>query len=191
MKNNKGFTLIELLVVISIIGILTGLVTSNLTSSQARGRDGKRKSDLKAIATALEIYYNDYNTYPAPRSNTTCANGTLGFGGSSTQCTFVDSTNTNTYMKLIPQDPRNVAANDYEYFYCTTTATPTTSTPNRKFNLFANLENNKDPEMFCGRGSTGAWNSGGCNITSTACGYGSAGTTTFTSTDFDYTVSEP
>jgi type II secretion system protein G len=191
MNKNKGFTLIELLVVISIIGILTGLLTSNLTASQARGRDGKRKTDLKAIATALEIYYSDNGTYPAPRQAATCSNGTLGMGSTSTSCGLLESTGTNTYMKQIPQDPKNTATGNFEYYYCTTTTTPTTASPNRRFNLFANLENARDLDMYCGRGPSGAWGSGNCTVTTTACSYGSAGTSTFSSANVDFTVSEP
>ncbi|PIS08253.1 hypothetical protein COT76_02470, partial [Candidatus Berkelbacteria bacterium CG10_big_fil_rev_8_21_14_0_10_33_10] len=53
-----GFTLIELLVVIAIIGILAGVVVVNVGSAQAKARDAKRISDMKAIQTALEMYYN-------------------------------------------------------------------------------------------------------------------------------------
>ena len=55
----KGFTLIELLVVIAIIGMLSSVVLASLNSARAKGRDAKRLADLRAIATALELYYND------------------------------------------------------------------------------------------------------------------------------------
>jgi len=59
-----GFTLIELLVVIAIIGILAGVVVVNVGSAQAKARDAKRISDMKAIQTALEMYYDDNGVYP-------------------------------------------------------------------------------------------------------------------------------
>ena len=61
----KGFTLIELLVVISIIGILATLVITNLNEARARARDASLKQNLVQLKTALRLYYNDYQGYPA------------------------------------------------------------------------------------------------------------------------------
>jgi general secretion pathway protein G len=61
----RGFTLIELLVVITILGILSGLVLSNMPGARERARDAKRKSDLKEIQKALQMYKQDHNSqYP-------------------------------------------------------------------------------------------------------------------------------
>ncbi|MGE5425828.1 MAG: prepilin-type N-terminal cleavage/methylation domain-containing protein [Bacillota bacterium] len=65
MRNKKGFTLIELLVVIAIIGLLSTLSVLALNSARARSRDAKRIADVKQMQTALEMYYNDNNDYPA------------------------------------------------------------------------------------------------------------------------------
>lgn len=86
----KGFTLIELLVVVSIIGILATLVAANLNSARSRARDTERKSDLKNIQTALRLYYNDNNTYPADAA--------LPFGSAW-------SSGTTVYMEKVPDDP--------------------------------------------------------------------------------------
>lgn len=63
-KNSKGFTLIELLVVIAIIGLLASVVLLALNSARAKSRDAKRLADVRQVATALELYYNDNNAYP-------------------------------------------------------------------------------------------------------------------------------
>ncbi|HPW05776.1 MAG TPA: prepilin-type N-terminal cleavage/methylation domain-containing protein, partial [bacterium] len=73
MNNKKGFTLIELLVVIAIIGLLSTMSVLALNSARARARDAKRIADIKQIQTALEMYYNDNNTYPEAAVATTTA----------------------------------------------------------------------------------------------------------------------
>ena len=47
----KGFTLIELLIVIMILGVLAALITGNFFTSLKKGRDAKRKADLRASST--------------------------------------------------------------------------------------------------------------------------------------------
>ncbi|MFA5130579.1 MAG: prepilin-type N-terminal cleavage/methylation domain-containing protein [Patescibacteria group bacterium] len=70
MKRRRapGFTLIELLVVIAIIGLLATLAVIQLSSSTSKARDAKRKSDLKALQKAVELYYNDNDAYPIAAS---------------------------------------------------------------------------------------------------------------------------
>ena len=86
-----GFTLIELLVVISIIGLLAGLILSNVSGIRERARDVARKSDLDQIKKALRIYYNDFNEYPAgiPEAGLEFSNGSM------------------VYLKRVPGDPRS------------------------------------------------------------------------------------
>ena len=64
LTNTRAFTLIELLVVIAIIGILATLAIVSLTNARSSSRDAKRLADLKQLQTALEVYYNDYGSYP-------------------------------------------------------------------------------------------------------------------------------
>ena len=64
--NKKGFTLIELMVAISIVAILAVIGYTLLTTAQANARDTKRKQDIDAISSALEIKFNgNAGTYPA------------------------------------------------------------------------------------------------------------------------------
>jgi prepilin-type N-terminal cleavage/methylation domain-containing protein len=60
----KGFTLIELLVVIAIIGLLSGLSVVSVNYARGRALATKRLADMRQIQQALEMYFNNYGSYP-------------------------------------------------------------------------------------------------------------------------------
>ncbi len=114
-KNKSGFTLIELLVVIAIIGLLASVVLLALNSARAKARDAKRLADVRQIASGLEIFYNDRNSYP-----TQAGNAAVGFTN------VVNNLFTPTYIGLVPVAPTPAdsgctgaynggVANDYIY----------------------------------------------------------------------------
>lgn len=69
----NGFTLIEILVVISIIGILAAFILPNLTGMRERAADVQAKNNLNQLKSALRLYYNDNQQYPAVASETACS----------------------------------------------------------------------------------------------------------------------
>jgi len=72
-RDKKGFTLIELLVVIAIIGILATIVLVSLNTARQKARDARRVGDIRQIALALEMYYDDTTTgYPGDDEAATC-----------------------------------------------------------------------------------------------------------------------
>jgi len=97
---SRGFTLIELLVVIAIIGILSSVVLASLNSARVKGRDARRVSDVKQLQLALELYYDNNQSYP------------VGSGAASTTLAALVSAN---FISSIPQDPTN--AGNYVYTY--------------------------------------------------------------------------
>lgn len=132
----QGFTLVELLVVIAILGVLSVVGLSAFNTSQMRGRDAERKSDLKQIASALELYYSDYNSYPG------ALNGQVLGCPSNTETACVWGADQFTdgrtiYMSTLPIDP----ASDLQYYYRTVEVN---GINNQGFQLYARLENTRD-----------------------------------------------
>ena len=96
----KAFTLLEILVVISIMGILIALGTAAFSTAQKKGRDARRREDLKSVQAAMEQYYSNYSGYPNGSSLDILYNQDNGF----------DS----TYLPAgVPEDPKN--RDDYVY----------------------------------------------------------------------------
>lgn len=137
-RKSEGFTLIELLVVISIIAILMAVATVSYVNAQQKGRDNKRKSDLKAVQQALEIYFNQNGKYP--QSDPTSGVGSVECSGAASGINWGSAFTCNsiTYMNPLPKDPIN--ATPYFYYY-------NSSAPYSTYVLSAKLENTKDPDL--------------------------------------------
>lgn len=122
----KAFTLLELLVVMSIIGILAVIAFPNFMSARQRARDAKKKSDLKQIQKALELYKLDQNP---PAFIDAGPGNTFPNTGSS----WTDALGTTVYMNTVPGDPSN------PYYYLP-------DNTNLTYELAACLENMADVE---------------------------------------------
>ena len=59
-----SFTLIELLIVVAIIAILSAIAVPNFLEAQTRSKVSRVHADTRSIATAIEMYCTDHNTYP-------------------------------------------------------------------------------------------------------------------------------
>lgn len=149
---SKGFTLIELLIVIVIIGVLSAILMANFVGVRQRARDAQRKSDLRQIQSALELYRADNGSYPpAPP------------GIYSADCPTSGPFVTAAYMQKVPCDssPNNsmYAVSSGNYYY-------SSSSPYNTYNLYACLENTNDNDPNIISGDTN------CNSLSTRDTYG-------------------
>ncbi len=134
-----GFTLIELMVVMAILSVLVTVGLVSFRSSQARGRDAQRKSDLKQISNSLELFYSDFQKYPdsaagildaCPYDPGTNSGSPCSWGAGS----FTDGKT--VYFKVVPKDPTE----GFDYYY------RVVDPPlNQKYQLFAFIENTEDP----------------------------------------------
>lgn len=63
-RKQSGFTIVELLIVIIVIGILAALVLVTFTGVQQKARNTERQTDVKAVASHLEVYNAQNGYYP-------------------------------------------------------------------------------------------------------------------------------
>lgn len=135
-KKQGGFTMIELLVVIVILGILSVIGLGSFSSSQMKARDSKRKTDLRTMGDALELYYNDNGRFPDSDSS----GGIMGCGAAAAEACvpgqiWQNTTNGTTYMVQMPQDPSGG-----KYYYMT-------SLTGTYYQIYARLENERDRDI--------------------------------------------
>ncbi|TAM89585.1 prepilin-type N-terminal cleavage/methylation domain-containing protein [bacterium] len=94
MRRSPGFTLMELMVVVAIISVLATVIIPNFIHARAQGVTAACESNLRQIATAMELYYADNGTYP----NSGTVTPTLFAGGVAPA---------ESYLGQTPIDPAN------------------------------------------------------------------------------------
>lgn len=182
MKKN-GFTLIEILIVIAILGILSAMLLGNVFTSQRKARDLQRKSDIRQIGQALELYYQDFGNYPLVDLNGQilgCGDSGVGaceWGESSLMQTTADGQEI-IYMALVPADPRAGS-----YFY-------DTDADGSYYQLYTRLENEEDKDLMKIDGDNAFYTDTDCG-SSLLCNYGLSSTNISPQADHGLTALTP
>jgi type II secretory pathway pseudopilin PulG len=109
-STRPGFTMIELLVTVTIMIVLTAIGLVSYQNATRNARNGKRKTDLETVRSALVLYRTDVGTYPA------------GGGTNGAFNTMVTTLNGNGYLSSPTiTDPDN--QDPYRYIYTSNTVT--------------------------------------------------------------------
>lgn len=156
--------MIELLIVIVILGILSAIGLGAFTSAQVKSRDSSRKSSLSAITTALEVYYNDYGSYPL--DDVAGVGGGLGYIagcglGGTQNCVYGSiwqDSNSTTYMVQIPED-----SGGNSFFY---------TSNGTSYIIYARLENLNDVSVPQFGGAPGVYSGLTTGCGGEGCNYG-------------------
>lgn len=176
-RKTRGFTLIEIMVAITIMAILATVGMTTYNQSQLRARDAKRKQDLRAVATALELFYQTYKRFPC--SGNGWVNSSLGSWITDLQDATYCAAGTGTtlaprFISQVPKDPLSntgsgYQANTFGYGYNSNPTNPYgTCSGTGYYILAAQLENPNDSESIrnnssltvCGKSNTVLQNEG-------------------------------
>ena len=122
-EKDSGFTLIELLVVMIIIGILAAIAIPVFLNQRKKAVDTSIKSDLRTVATEMETYYTDNQTYIDPADTTAGASVVVG-------TTSVKVSKDNEFKTVLLSNPTTVAGTaSAATGYCITGTNPKGSDP--------------------------------------------------------------
>ena len=105
-RDQRGFTFLELLTVITMIGILATIGSVSYEAARKYALDVKRVSDMNALQTALELYYDSHLSYPFDGARGG-AGSLLGSkeGGSFSDAGFNVTSEGAIYMLRVPKNP--------------------------------------------------------------------------------------
>lgn len=127
-----GFTLIEIVIVIVILGVLITATMIAVTPSLNKSRDGRRKTDLHKIQSALEEYRSDNGTYPERSQLSTCGDNNAALS---------------SYLKVVPCEPNSTTP----YYYLPEPNSPacdgTLANPCVRYRLMTRLAVETDPDI--------------------------------------------
>ena len=133
-----GFTLVEVITAIGVLAILAAAVIAALDPLEQfkKTQDSKRKADLAQVQRALEVYYQDFGSYPSSNPAgeivTNDQNDPVKEWG----------TDWRPYMDVLPIDP--VQSKNYAYWSDTT---------GQSYAIYASLDRGARDQNTCNDGA--------------------------------------
>lgn len=105
----------ELIIVVAVIGILASIVLVSYSGIQASGRDTQRDSDMLAVKSQLEVFFNDNGSYPTALTMTNSNASTIAGGSGILQGLSADAlvnplaanSTTNSFAAIATGNPPN------------------------------------------------------------------------------------
>lgn len=127
--SSAGFTLIEIVLVIALIGVAATTVITLIdpVGQFRKTRDAQRKTDLRQLQSAFELYRADQGAYPV----------------SMPACGTALKVGATTYIQKVPCDPRNTGQFKYNF-----------TGDGISYTLISCLENVNDPQKDSTNNST-------------------------------------
>nr|WP_305793238.1 type II secretion system major pseudopilin GspG [Sedimenticola hydrogenitrophicus] len=99
MVRSSGFTLVEIMVVVVILSILAAIVVPKIMSRPDQARTARVQQDIRALASALDLYRLDNFKYP------TTDDGLEALVSRPSSLTSGANWKEGGYVKKIPKDP--------------------------------------------------------------------------------------
>lgn len=126
MINSKGFTLIEVTVTVAIIAILSAGILFGVTEARQKSRDATRVADLRILQSAIELYKQKYDRYPArcANANPVAAGSWSGQAGTNYACVSGNQYIVGLapeFLPVLPKDPK-LNGSQSGYVYTTNTS---------------------------------------------------------------------
>lgn len=130
----RGLTLIELLMVIAIISSLAYMALVSMSIAREKARDTKRIADIREVKIALEMYFDEFQTFPPSLA-------------APYDLPAILSDPAKPYLPTIPNDPLGTS-----YLYIAASGTGAVldacdTAPCQNFGLFALLERAENPAL--------------------------------------------
>jgi prepilin-type N-terminal cleavage/methylation domain-containing protein len=106
-KNNKGFTIIEILLVVAIIGIISTIAITQVSTSRQRAKNAKIKQQVSNILSYAEKYNienaNSYTNFCTDAELNNMMNNAFSFGTTARSVSITDCiSDINEYIIAVP-----------------------------------------------------------------------------------------
>lgn len=102
LQAERGFTIVELLIVVVVIAILAAISIVSYNGITTRANDSAAKAALSNVEKKAELYYAEFNGYPATATAFQSAGATYNIDASGVGSAAPTSANGKTMVQYVP-----------------------------------------------------------------------------------------